>query len=157
MKTYGSGRGFAGHKQTTKSAIIQDSMLRGADGRMRKKARYPVRMFFAQRVRLPAQLYRGEATFPRTQNMTCTQLGHANKELSLAFLRRLEGGDDEAKLWQWQFIDLQALRAGMKKFLERFMGQPPQYETEWSDWLRDNGFDVMSQEEYLEDRDARLN
>ena len=72
--------------------------------------------WFLRNIEFACQLYRGKSIYPKTEKLTCLDMGLKNKKLIQDFIKRLDE-DESSVLWSWKIIDLDGFKKARNKHL----------------------------------------
>jgi hypothetical protein len=109
-----------------KDSLFQER-LEKRRGEAKRLGKYRAALaWFAGRVVIEYQLYRGDDKFPRPiERMTMREAKKLNIELEQGYIRRLdERPENPGELWRWRPADKPALNALCKGFVRHWLNSP---------------------------------
>jgi hypothetical protein len=112
-----SGKGF--HTEGVAETRMESAIARNENRKIkekRRKKRYIRKRWFMRNIKFNCQLHRGDSKFPRTEEMTCVEMGEENKKLVQSYIKAMSE-KKEARLWQWKIIDVESFKKAKEDYI----------------------------------------
>lgn len=119
---------FVEGKQTRKMECQNDWENKDSMRKKRRKDRWFRKKWFMQHIKFNCQLYRGDSKFPRTQELTCSEMGQNNQKFVKSFIRAMDR-EKKQPLWVWKIIDIETFKSRKRKILDGDIRVESEYQT----------------------------